>query len=130
VKVPCSAISFAACIKPLHAVRASEPPTLIRRTPRSAASATLRPEAPIKQVDRLRMHGFYHGRDLLFGLDTGRIEAIGAGFGIGLKPVDHHGQIGLADQKALAASGQHTSLLSASIATRDALMRSIAKARS
>jgi hypothetical protein len=29
VNVPCSAISFAACRKPVHAERASAPPTLI-----------------------------------------------------------------------------------------------------
>ncbi len=39
--VPSSAISRAASRNPAHAVRASVPPTLIRRTPRVAASATV-----------------------------------------------------------------------------------------
>ena len=52
------------------------------------------------------MHRLHDRRDLLPGLDARRIEAIGAGFRIGLQPVDHHGQIGLADQKAFAAAGQ------------------------
>src|SRR5262245_19975454 len=39
--VPCSAISFAASKKPAHAARASAPPTLMRRTPRDASSATV-----------------------------------------------------------------------------------------
>jgi hypothetical protein len=41
VKVPSLAISCAAARKPAQAVRASVPPTLIRRTPREAASAKL-----------------------------------------------------------------------------------------
>jgi hypothetical protein len=36
-----SPISFAACKNPRHPARASVPPTLIRRTPRSAASVTV-----------------------------------------------------------------------------------------
>src|SRR5690606_5140950 len=39
--VPASAISLAASRNPAHAVRASVPPALIRRTPRAAASATV-----------------------------------------------------------------------------------------
>src|SRR5690606_20331026 len=39
--VPASAISRAAVRKPPHAARANVPPTLIRRTPRLAASATV-----------------------------------------------------------------------------------------
>jgi len=39
--VPSSAISLAACRNPPHEVRARVPPTLIRRTPSCAASATV-----------------------------------------------------------------------------------------
>src|SRR5258705_9016757 len=53
LNVPFSAISRAARMKPPHAVRASEPPTLMRRTPRSAASATERPDAPIRRFTGL-----------------------------------------------------------------------------
>ena len=41
MNVPSVAISSAAARKPAHAARASVPPTLIRRTPREAASATV-----------------------------------------------------------------------------------------
>src|SRR6188474_3325265 len=40
-KVPVAAISLAAVRKPVHAARASAPPTLIRRTPSSASCATV-----------------------------------------------------------------------------------------
>ena len=39
--VPCSAISVAALKNAVQAVRASAPPTLIRRTPSAASSATV-----------------------------------------------------------------------------------------
>ena len=104
--MPCSAISFAALMKPAQAVRASEPPTLIRRTPRSAASCTERPERADQKIDRLWMHGLHDRGDLFLGLDARRIEAIGAGVRIGLQPVDHHVQIGLPPQEPLAAAGQ------------------------
>ena len=78
----------------------------MRRTPSSAASATERPGASRQQIDRFRMHRLHHRRDLLFGADARRIQAIGAGLRIGLQPIDHHGEIGLANQKPLAASGQ------------------------
>ena len=39
--VPSSAISLAAARNPAHAVRAIVPPTLMRRTPSAAASATV-----------------------------------------------------------------------------------------
>ena len=62
VKVPCSAISFAAARKPVQAVRASAPPTLMRRTPAAAISATV-----VKSVNvTRRLNGF--GRD---GVDDG-----------------------------------------------------------
>ena len=47
-----------------------------------------------------------HCRDLLLRFDAGRIEAVRAGFRIGVEPVDHHVEIGLPDQKPLAAAGQ------------------------
>src|SRR6185436_16850458 len=46
VNVPCSAISLAAVRNPAHAERASAPPTLIRRTPTSASSRTLKMSLP------------------------------------------------------------------------------------
>jgi hypothetical protein len=58
VKVPFSAISRAARMKPLHAVRASEPPTLMRRTPSAAAYVTERPEAPIGRLTGLGCTAF------------------------------------------------------------------------
>src|SRR5262249_8928620 len=45
-KRPCSAISLADWMKPFQAARASAPPVLIRRTPRPASSAWVKPGAP------------------------------------------------------------------------------------
>ena len=129
VEVPCSAISCAARMKPAQAVRASEPPTLIRRTPRSAASATKAGSADQK-IDRFRMHGLHDRRYLLLGLDARRIQAIGAGLRVGLKSVDHQARSGCPTRKPSQRPVSKTPLLSASIAARAALMRSIAKARS
>ena len=75
------------------------------------------------------MHGFDDRRDLLFGFYAGRIEAIGAGFGVGLQTIDHHGKIGLPDQKTFAASGQqHVALVGIDRRARrlDALDREVA----
>src|SRR6185503_7305498 len=46
LNVPCCAISVAALRKPLHAARASAPPTLMRRTPSVVRSATVAKSAP------------------------------------------------------------------------------------
>src|SRR4051794_28487316 len=53
VKVPCSAISLAAARKPVHAARASAPPTLMRRTPAAVTSATV-----VKPVETSTFTGF------------------------------------------------------------------------
>jgi len=53
VKVPASAISWAACRKLSQATRASVPPTLIRRTPSAAASATVMNGVWISRFTRL-----------------------------------------------------------------------------
>ena len=50
MNVPCSAISFDAFMKPVHAVRASAPPTLMRRTPRSPATFSDGPAAPTRRL--------------------------------------------------------------------------------
>ena len=52
------------------------------------------------------MHRFHHRRNLFRRRDAGRIEAIGAGFGIGGEPVDHELQILLPAQERLAAAGE------------------------
>src|SRR5665811_360823 len=46
-------------------------------------------------------------RDLLAGLDAGRVEAIGAGVSKGLQPADSLVQVGPAAGKALGAGGEH-----------------------
>src|SRR5665213_2097910 len=45
--LPSLAISVAVLMKACMATRASEPPTLMRRTPMSARSATVKPKAPL-----------------------------------------------------------------------------------
>jgi len=66
-------------MKPAQAVRASEPPTLMRRTPRSVASCSERPDVADQQIDGLWMHAFTTAA-MSSGLDAGRVEAIRAGF--------------------------------------------------
>jgi hypothetical protein len=52
------------------------------------------------------MHSLHHRRYLLFGLDAGRVKAVRARFRIGLQAIDHHGEVGLPDQKAFTTAGQ------------------------
>jgi regulator of protease activity HflC (stomatin/prohibitin superfamily) len=61
--------------------RASEPPTLIRRTPIAAMSLTVKAECAcaVEEIHRLRRHRLHHRLDLLARFDARRIEAIGAG---------------------------------------------------
>ncbi len=53
VNVPSPAISVAARIKPAHAILASAPPTLIRRTPTAARSATVVKSPPTSTLTGL-----------------------------------------------------------------------------
>ncbi len=94
-------------MKPVHAIRASAPPTLMRRTPRSEAVLQRWTRRADQEIDGLWMHRFHHGRNLFRRRDAGRIEAIGAGFGVSREPVDHELQILLAAQERLAAAGEH-----------------------
>src|SRR5664280_2364813 len=63
--------------------------------------------AAIEKIDRLRRHRLDGRRDLLAGLDAGRVEAIGAGVGEGSQPADSLVQVGPAADKALGAGGEH-----------------------
>jgi hypothetical protein len=105
VKVPRSRISRAASRKPDQAARASAPPTLIRRTPRSASSATVEKPLPT-HVDRFGGDRCDHRRDLLPRADPGRIEAVGAGLGIGGESPDRLVEIGAPDDEPLGPTGE------------------------
>ena len=90
------------------ATRASEPPTLMRRTPIAAISSTVKPKrAAIEEIHRLRRHGLHHGLDLLAGLDAGRIEAIGAGRRIGFQAADRIVEIVDAADEIFRPRGEH-----------------------
>ena len=78
----------------------------MRRTPRSPAIFSDGPAAPTSRLTGLGCDRFHHGRNLFRRRDAGRIEAIGAGFGIGGEPVDHELQILLPAQERLAAAGE------------------------
>src|SRR5664280_258703 len=49
--------------------------------------------ATVEKIDRLRRDRLHGRRDLLAGLDAGRVEAIGAGVGKGLQPADGLGEV-------------------------------------
>ena len=71
------------------ATRASEPPTLMRRTPMLGKIFDGKAErAAVEKIDRLRRHRLHGRLDLLAGLDAGRVEAIGAGIGECLQAAD------------------------------------------
>jgi len=61
--LPSLAIDWAASMKPPHAARAIAPPTLMRRTPKAAASATRRAESA--PINRLKGFGACGERPLL-----------------------------------------------------------------
>ena len=104
VNVPSSAISCAAATNAACATRASVPPTLIRRTPSAAPSATV-------------MNGLWTSRFTGFGATAATIadtcsavsvngagEAVRAGLGVGLQPADRLLQVGPADDESLRAA--------------------------
>ena len=73
-----------AFMKPAQAMRASAPPTLMRRTPSAAIWPTVRLSRPAgEHVHRLRRHRLDDRRDVLDGVRPRRIEAVGAGLGEG-----------------------------------------------
>ncbi len=59
-----------------------------------------------QQIDRLRMHRLDYRQYLFPGFDARRVEAIRARFRVSVEPVDHHGEVGLPDQKAFATPDQ------------------------
>ena len=102
--LPSLAISVAVRMKACMATRASEPPTLIRRTPIAARSLDREAErAAVEKIHRLRRHRLHHRLDLLARFDARRIEAIGAGRRIGLEPADHVVEIGHAANEIFGA---------------------------
>src|SRR3989304_1345824 len=72
-KVPCSAISVAAWTNAPQATRASPPPTLIRRTPRSARAATV-----VKSLPTRALTGF-GATELTAAAISSRVPRGGAG---------------------------------------------------
>jgi len=59
-----------------------------------------------EEVHRLRPHGLDDRRHLVALGDERRIEAIGAGFGIGLQPADRLLEVGSPDDEPLGAAGE------------------------
>ena len=104
--MPCSAISFAAFMKPPHAVARQ------RTADADAADAEIGgfcsdgPAAPTRRLTGLGCTAFTTAEISSLRRDAGRIEAVGAGLGIGGEPVDHELQILLPAQKRLAAAGE------------------------
>ncbi len=106
-KRPCSASTFAACMNPPHAARASAPPTLMRRTPSAAISATESGLAePDEQIEGLGGYALDHAPDVLGRANTRRVEAIRARAGVRLQPRDRLVEVGPAHQEALRPSHQ------------------------
>ena len=103
---PSVAISSAACRNPPHAVRASVPPTLMRRTPRSAASATVRKGALISRLTGLGDTAATIGGDVL-GADARSVEAVRSGLGICAQPPDRLVDVGTPAHESLGPPGQH-----------------------
>ena len=101
-----SAISSAAARKPAQAVRASVPPTLIRRTPRAAASATVMNGALASRFTGFGATAATTAETCSGRLDPGRVEAVGAGLGVGLQPADRLLEVGPADDEPLGAAGE------------------------
>ncbi len=98
--LPSLAISVAVLMKACMATRASEPPTLMRRTPIRRKIVDREAEgAAVEKIHRLRRHRLDHRLDLLARFDARRIKAIGAGRRIGLEPADGVVEIGHAADK-------------------------------
>jgi len=100
--VPVWAISVAAARNPAQAVRASVPPTLMRRTPSAAASATVRNGALISRLSGLGATAGVLAAGLLFAAGAG---VAGAGAGTGADGVRKGSGWVLADGPAIAAVG-------------------------
>src|SRR5215472_12322372 len=100
---PSRAISVATRMKACIATRASEPPTLMRRTPMAARSLTVKPNAPLLR----KLTGFDDGFDLLARLDAGRIETIGTSVLKSAQPARDIVEIGHAANEAFGARREH-----------------------
>lgn len=108
LKVPVSAISRAARMNACQASRDKALPTLMRRTPSAAKSLTVSPPAlDIRMFTGSGAAALHHGRDLLAGLDSRGIEAVGASGLISLQTAKHFRQVRTTDQKAFAARREH-----------------------
>ena len=129
--VPKSAISVAAWRKPVHAARASAPPTLIRLTPSRLRSATVAKSLPTRTFTGFGATAPNDGRDVACSANPRRIQALCASLCVGGQPADCLGQVRPTDDEALRTRGQeHTGLPVASMAWRAARMRSTAKENS
>ncbi len=125
--LPSSSICFADRMTAPQPTRASVPPTLMRRTPIAAMSATVKPAIRRhQQVDRFRRNRLHHRLDLLAGPDARRIKAIRPGVGIGLEPLDRLIEIGAADAESIPPAGEHRRRPALSIAARAARIRATA----
>ena len=105
--VPRSAISRAAARNPAQAARASAPPTLIRRTPSAASSATVAKSLPASTLTGFGRHRLHDGGDVGRGAQARRVEAVGAGVGVRGQPANRLGQIGPTDDESFGSAGQH-----------------------
>lgn len=93
-------------MNPPQAARAIAPPTLIRRTPSAAMSATVILIAAQK-IDRPGGNSRHHRSNLLAGAQARRVEAIGTGLRIGLESRDRFMEVGATDRKAFSPPDQH-----------------------
>ena len=105
--VPSSAISFAASRNPAHAVRASVPPTLIRRTPRLAASEAVTNGALISRFTGLGDTAAMIAGDLLDSVDARGIEAVRTGFGVRAKPLNRLLDVRASNHEPLRSPGEN-----------------------
>ena len=96
------------------------PPTLIRRTPSSAASATVMNGALISRFTGLGATAATIAATCSSGVDPRGVEAVGARFGVGAQPADRLVDVGAADHEALGATGEQTPVPLSSIACRAA----------
>ena len=104
MNVPSSAISCAAAANEACATRASEPPTLIRRTPSAGSFRDGDERLVHEQVHRLRRDRGDDRRHLLGRVDERRVEAVRTGLGVRLQPADRLVEVGPPDDEPLGAS--------------------------
>ena len=94
-------------MKPAHAARASAPPTLIRRTPAAARSATVAKSLPTSTLTGFGATARTTAVMSSSERRPGRVQAVGPGLGVGGQPPDRLGEVRPAGDEPLGATREH-----------------------